>query len=95
VSNPQWLRVAEQETRVRFTRKLLLAEGTYAVIRAGRPPRVVLARGFVPVARQQDLRAQGGVWRGFTAADRTAAQQTGMRRHVLAPARGTRDGRVA
>jgi glutamine---fructose-6-phosphate transaminase (isomerizing) len=82
-SNPQWLRTVERQTPVRFVRQLMLAEGTYAVIRAGRPACVVLSRGFVPVARPQDRRAQAAVWRGFTAADRRAAQQPGLRRHVV------------
>jgi glucosamine--fructose-6-phosphate aminotransferase (isomerizing) len=82
-SNPQWLRVVERETPVRFARKVLLAEGTYAVVRAGRPPRLALCRRFVPVARPEDIRAQTGVWRGFTAADRQTAQQPGVQRHVI------------
>jgi glutamine---fructose-6-phosphate transaminase (isomerizing) len=82
-SNPQWLRMVERETPVRFTRKVLLAEGTYAVVRAGSPTRIVVRRGFVPVARPEDLRALAGVWRGFTDADRRMAQQPGVRRHVI------------
>ena len=82
-SNPKWLRVVERETPVRFARKVLLAEGTYAVLQAGSPPRLVLCRQFVPVARPEDIRAQTGVWRGFTAADRRTAQQPGVRRHVI------------
>ena len=82
-SNPQWLRVVERETPVRFRRKVLLAEGTYTVVRAGSPPRIVVRRGFVPVARPEDLRALAGVWRGFTDADRRMAQQPGVRRHVI------------
>src|SRR5215475_8691807 len=53
-SNPDWLRVAERETPVRFAGKWLLAEGTYAVIKGGDPPRVIARRQFVPVARPGD-----------------------------------------
>jgi len=91
-SNPQWLRVVEQQTPVRFARKILLAEGTFVVIQAGSPPRLVLSRQFVPVARPEDIRAHDGVWRGFTAADRRAARRPGLRRHVVRrPARPTPD----
>lgn len=82
-SCPQWLRVVERETPVRFARKVLLAEGTYAEVQPGSPPRLVLCRRFVPVARPEDIRAQTGVWRGFTAVDRRTAQQPGVRRHLI------------
>jgi len=95
VSNPQWLRVAEREAPVRFTRKLLLAEGTYAVIEAGRVPRVVVRRRFEPVARPQDVRCAAGVWRGFTPGDRARAQRPGMVRHVIAPGRWPGRGAAA
>jgi glucosamine 6-phosphate synthetase-like amidotransferase/phosphosugar isomerase protein len=94
-SNPQWLRVVERETPVRFARKVLLAEGTYAVVRAGSPPRLVLCRRFVPMARPEDIRAQAGVWRGFTAADRRIAQQPGLRRHVVRRPGGRSPGAAA
>jgi glutamine---fructose-6-phosphate transaminase (isomerizing) len=94
-SNPQWLRVVEQQTRIRFTRKVLLAEGTYMVVRAGRPPQVVLNRGFVAVARPEDIRSLRGVWRGFTAADRQTAQQPGVQRHIVRGRGGQAPGAAA
>jgi glucosamine--fructose-6-phosphate aminotransferase (isomerizing) len=83
-SNPQWLRIVQRETSVRFARMLLLAEGTYAVLAAGRPPRVLARRRFEPVVRPADVRFQAPVWRGFTAADRARAQEPGMVRHRVA-----------
>jgi glucosamine 6-phosphate synthetase-like amidotransferase/phosphosugar isomerase protein len=82
-SNPQWLRVAESETGIRFTRMMLVAEGTYAVLAAGRPPRMLALRRFTPAARPGDLRSPG-VWRGFTAADLARAHEPVMIRHQVA-----------
>jgi glutamine---fructose-6-phosphate transaminase (isomerizing) len=85
-SNPQWLRVAQQETGIRLTQLKLLAEGTYAVLAAG-GGRVRMAgrRRFVPVARPSDVRFQAPAWRGFTAADRLAAQHPDMIRRRVDP----------
>jgi glucosamine--fructose-6-phosphate aminotransferase (isomerizing) len=88
-SNPQWLRVAQRETGITLTQLKLLAEGTYAVLAAGRGRgRVVEARRFTPVARPSDVRFQGPAWRGFTAADRLAGQRPGMIRRRVAPGGG-------
>lgn len=82
-SNPQWLRVVERETPVRFTRLVLMAEGTYAVLQAGRPPRMRVLRQFTPTVRAADVRSPA-VWRGFTATDRARAHEPGMDRHQVA-----------
>ena len=93
-SCPQWLRVAERETPVRFVTKALLAEGTYLAIEQGPRPRLVTRERFVPVARQRDRWHESAVWRGFTRADREKARA--LQRHVLATTRpGMVAGRVA
>ena len=80
-SNPNWLRVAERETPVRFARKVLLAEGTYLVIKRGTPSRAVARRQFTPVARPDDRYCQS-LFRGFTLGDRAAVAR--LERHTVA-----------
>jgi glucosamine--fructose-6-phosphate aminotransferase (isomerizing) len=88
-SNPQWLREAQRETGITLTQLKLLAEGTYAVLAAGRGRgRVVEARRFTPVARPSDVRFQAPAWRGFSAADQLAGQRPGMIRRRVAPGGG-------
>jgi glutamine phosphoribosylpyrophosphate amidotransferase len=84
-SNPQWLREAQQETGIRLTRLILLAEGTYAVLAAGSRMKAADSRRFVPVARPSDVRYQAPAWRGFTAADRLQGQRPEMIRRRVDP----------
>jgi glutamine phosphoribosylpyrophosphate amidotransferase len=96
-SNPQWLRIAQRETGISLTQLKLLAEGTYAVLAAGGGRvRVIDRRRFVPLARPSDVRFQAPAWRGFTAADRLAAQRPDMiRRRVDPGGRPARAGSAA
>lgn len=88
-SNPQWLREAQRETGISLTQLKLLAEGTYVVLAAGGGRvRAAGTRRFIPVARPSDVRFQAPAWRGFTAADRLAAQRPDLIRRRVDPGRG-------
>jgi glutamine---fructose-6-phosphate transaminase (isomerizing) len=83
-SNPQWLRIIGQEAGVRLTSLKMLAEGTYAELAAGRPPRLLLQRRFTPVCRPSDERMAAVAWRGISPADRSRSEQPGATRRQVA-----------